>query len=110
MKTHEVSAVALCELLGERIRQARLNENLTQKETSLKAGLSVKAVQSVEAGTATLHSVVATLQALNLADQLSLFLPMPEVSPVQLAKLKGKQRKRASGGPQAYTLEGHTSW
>ena len=35
--------------------------------------------------------------ALNLTEQLDLFLPKPQVSPVQLIKLQGKKRQRASG-------------
>ncbi|HWK55265.1 MAG TPA: helix-turn-helix transcriptional regulator [Hyphomicrobiales bacterium] len=93
-----MSPAALCEMLGKRIRQARLNRNLTQKETALRAGLSVKAVQSVENGSATLLSLVAVLQALDLASQLELFLPEPELSPRQLLKLKGRRRQRARGG------------
>lgn len=96
-----LSPAALCAELGKRIRRARLNRNLTQKETAARAGLSVKAVQSVENGSATLLSLVAVLQALDLAGQLDLFLPEPELSPRQLLKLKGKSRQRARRGGDA---------
>jgi Predicted transcription factor, homolog of eukaryotic MBF1 len=97
MKPLELSPAALCEELGERIKRARLNRNLTQKDVATQAGLSVKAVQSVESGTATLLSTVAVLQVLGVAEQLDLVLPEPELSPRQLMKLKGKERRRATG-------------
>ncbi|MDR0781701.1 MAG: helix-turn-helix domain-containing protein [Pseudomonadales bacterium] len=97
MKPSELSPAALCAQLGERIKRARLNQNLAQKDIAEQAGLSVKAVQSVESGTATLLSTVAVLQALDLADHLQLLLPEPALSPRQLVKLKGKERRRASG-------------
>jgi putative transcriptional regulator len=34
---------------------------------------------------------------LDLTEKLELFLPRQEISPIQLAKLQGKQRRRASG-------------
>jgi putative transcriptional regulator len=98
----EQSPTALCEQLGERLKRTRLNHNLTQKDLAERAGLSVKAVQSVESGTATLLSTVTVLAALDLADQLQLMLPEPEISPRQLLKLKGQQRRRATGSRGAH--------
>src|SRR5690606_24709418 len=92
-----LSPNALCEQLGSRIKRVRLNQNLTQKEVADQAGLSVKAIQSVESGTATLLSTVAVLQVLGVDDQLQLLMPEPPLSPRQLMKLRGKERRRASG-------------
>lgn len=36
------------------------------------------------------------MQALSLTEQLDLFLPKQPISPLQLAKLQGKKRQRAS--------------
>mgnify|MGYP000392150865 CR=1 FL=1 len=83
--------------LGERLKQARLNLDLTQVETAERAGVSRKAVLNAEKGQATLEVFVAIMHALGLGAQLDSFLPPPPVSPVQLAKLHGKKRKRASG-------------
>jgi putative transcriptional regulator len=90
------SPSALCQQLGERIKRVRLNQNLTQRDVAENSGLSIKAVQSVESGTATLLSTVAVLQVLGVADQLQLLMPEPPISPRQLIKLKGKERRRAS--------------
>ncbi|WP_218311444.1 helix-turn-helix transcriptional regulator [Alteromonas antoniana] len=92
-----ISPQALCEELGERLKQARLNQNLTQSDVALRAGVARKTVLNAEKGKAQLENFVAIMQALSLTEQLNLFLPKPEVSPIQLAKLQGKKRQRASG-------------
>ncbi|VUD56301.1 hypothetical protein TDB9533_01954 [Thalassocella blandensis] len=83
--------------LGQRLKQARLNADLTQVEIAELAGLSRKAVLNAEKGKAQLEVFVAILQALNLTDQMENFLPSQEISPLQLVKLQGKKRQRASG-------------
>ena len=82
--------------LGERIKIARLNANLTQKALAKKAGVSLKAVTNGEKGKSTLESMIAILIALEITEQLNFFLPKQEISPVQLIELKGKERKRAT--------------
>lgn len=91
------SSAAIAETLGRRLKQARLNRDLTQLEVAERAGLSRKAVLNAEKGKAQLEVLVAILQALDLTAQLDNFLPPQPPSPIQLAKLQGKQRQRASG-------------
>tara|TARA_R110001583_G_C5629339_1_gene406871 strand:- start:1592 stop:1924 length:333 start_codon:yes stop_codon:yes gene_type:complete len=97
--------------LGERIRTARLNADLTQEELANKAGISLKAVTNSEKGKSTLLSVVSILVALDLTEQLSSFIPRQVISPIQLAKLQGKERKRATGSSKNKVAEkGTPSW
>jgi putative transcriptional regulator len=97
MMHREKSAAAMAEELGERLKQARLNRDLTQAEVAERAGIARKTVLNAEKGSAQLENFVAIMIALNLAEQLDLFLPRQQISPLQLAKLQGKKRKRASG-------------
>ncbi len=90
------SPEALAERLGQRLKQARLNANLTQTEIAEHAGLSRKVVMNAEKGKGQLLSFIAIMMALNLEQHLDNFLPPQDISPLQLAKLKGKQRQRAS--------------
>lgn len=92
-----VSATALAEEIGERLKQARLNRNLTQSEVAALAGVARKTVLNAEQGKVQLNIMIAILMALDLTEQLDLFLPEQETSPLQLAKLQGKKRQRASG-------------
>jgi len=87
---------AIAEELGDRIKTARLNANLTQKILANKAGVSLKAVTNSEKGKSTLESMIAILIALEITEQLNFFIPKQEISPVQLIKLQGKERKRAT--------------
>lgn len=93
----EISASAIAEELGERLKQARLNNNLTQAEVANLAGVARKTILNAEKGKVQLEIFAAIMLALNLTGQLDLFLPRQEISPIQLAKLQGKKRRRASG-------------
>lgn len=91
------SPTLITEELGERLKQARLNADLTQSEVALMAGLTRKVVLNAEKGRCQLESFVAIMAALNLTEHLDRFLPPQTISPIQLAKLQGKRRLRASG-------------
>lgn len=92
-----VTATALAEEIGERLKQARLNRDLTQSEVAELAGVARKTVLNAEKGKVQLNIMIAILMALDLTEQIDLFLPKQEISPLQLAKLQGKKRQRASG-------------
>lgn len=97
MLINNQSAAAIAEELGRRLKQARLNADLTQQQVSERSGVSRKVVVSAEHGKVQLESLVAILQALKLTQNLDAFLPEQAISPLQLLKLQGKQRQRASG-------------
>jgi putative transcriptional regulator len=92
-----LTAAALAEEIGERLKQARLNRDLTQFEVAELAGVARKTVLNAEKGKVPLVIMIAILMALDLTEQIDLFLPKQEISPLQLAKLQGKKRQRASG-------------
>ncbi len=90
---------AVLETIGERAKQERLNQNLTQVSLAKKAGVSVIVVQRLERGRGcTLQNLIRVLRSLNKLEQLDLFLPEPGVSPIELARLEGRQRIEATGG------------
>ena len=91
------SPTAIAEELGERLKQARLNADLTQSEVAQLAGVSRKVVLNAEKGKSQLEAFIAIISALNLTEHLDRFLPKQTISPIQLAKLQGKHRQRASG-------------
>ncbi len=85
--------------MGRRVQVHRLNLNLTQAEVVEKAGVSRRALQKLESGESYTASIlIRILRALGRVDTLDAFLPEPGLSPLQLARLKGRERKRASGG------------
>lgn len=92
----EKNVLMITKELGERLKQTRLNKNLTQLEVATLAGVARKTVINAEKGKAQLEVFVAIMLALDVVEQLDVFLPKPEISPLQLAKLQGKKRQRAS--------------
>lgn len=95
------TAASWAKLLGERLQQARLNQNITQTNMAKRIGVSRRTVIHAEQGRATLETFIALLQVLGLEEQLDNFLPEQPVSPLQLAKLQARQRQRASGQVQS---------
>lgn len=90
----------LLKLIGERLARLRLGQNLTQEQVAEEAGLGLRTVQRLELGaTATrLTSLLRVCRVLGLVEGFEGLLPEEAVSPMELLKLKGRQRQRATGG------------
>jgi len=84
--------------IGKRLKQARINRNMSQQELADRAGIGRSTVSLVERGqSGTLTVLVQILRALNMLEQLDNFMPIQLVSPLVLAEIERKRRKRASG-------------
>ena len=103
------SPSAIAEELGARLKQARLNADKTQVEVAELAGVTRKTVLNAEKGKVPLESMIAIMGALKLTAQLDNFLPPQAISPIQLAKLQGRKRQRASG-QRASTEQESPEW
>jgi putative transcriptional regulator len=112
MELESMSPAAIAEELGNRLKQARLNADLTQAEVALRAGLNRRTILNAEKGKVQLENLVAILVSMNMAGQLNMFLPAQEISPIQLAKFKGQERQRASKSKNRNPRgkEGEPSW
>ena len=97
MQLKDLSVPAICSILGDRLKKARLNKNLTQTQLAESTGLSKKKIIAAESGNARLDTIVAILAVLNQYEAINSFIPDAPYSPIQLMKLKGKRRQRASG-------------
>jgi len=90
---------AVLENLGIQLKRMRLNKNLTQAQLSKSSGLSRSAISDMENnGNGSMHSFVRMLRALDKLEILNHFIFDVPVSPIQIAKMQGKIRKRARGG------------
>lgn len=96
MKYSNMSPFALATLIGERIKRYRLNQNMSQEELSENSWVSKQKIARAENGQGTLETYMAILVALDATAHLDLFLPPIPISPIQLVKLQGKTRQRAS--------------
>jgi putative transcriptional regulator len=94
-----LSEIATLDEIGRRLQRERLNRNIEQAELARRAGVSRRALQNLEAGrSCTLNLFIRVLKALDKVDALDAFLPAAGPSPIQLAKLAGRERRRASTG------------
>ena len=93
----DTSDRAVLSELGKRLARYRLNKNLTQATLAAQAGVSLPTIQRIEKGSSTQASnLIRVLRALKLLRSLDSLIPEPPVSPIQQAKLRGRQRRRAS--------------
>jgi len=95
-----MSDPAIVAELGSYLKQIRLQQNLTQELLAQKAGLSRPVISEMENGKAgtsflTIIQVLRALQQFHLLDNWKV---SGQISPLQMAKLSGKDRLRASGG------------
>jgi transcriptional regulator with XRE-family HTH domain len=97
--------------LGMQIRQMRLNKNLTQIQLAQSAGVSRSAISQLEnKGIGTMNSFVQILRALEKIEILNYFITEAPVSPIQIAKLRGKTRQRASGNVKTAERKEDSEW
>ena len=94
--TKDQSDAAVLKELGARIARCRLDMGLSRDTLAQEAGLSRSPVVRMERGESVqLASLVRVLRVLGLLDNLDVVAPEATVSPMQLLKLRGKERKRA---------------
>jgi putative transcriptional regulator len=110
MDLYSLSDKGIEEELGGRIRALRLRKNITQKELAEATVLSLNAIKSLESGRGKLSTLIAVLRELGALDHLNSFIPEPSISPIQLAKMQGKGRERASGERLKDKSRDETEW
>lgn len=87
-------------LLGQHLRNRRLNRNVDQKTLAAQAGVSCRALQNLEGGSgSSIKTLISVVRALGCEDWLAAIAPVPSINPITMPKT-GKQRKRASRGRQ----------
>lgn len=97
MDFYALTDKAIARELGERVRALRLQRNVTQKALAEATLLSLNTIKALESGSGKLATLIAVLRELGALDQLDNLIPADNVSPLQLARLHGRQRRRASG-------------
>jgi transcriptional regulator with XRE-family HTH domain len=97
MEYYSMTDQGIAKELGSRVRSLRLRRNVTQEQLSEATALSLNVIKSLESGKAKLTSLIAVLRELGSLDDLDRFIPEITISPLQLARRRGKQRQRASG-------------
>lgn len=89
---------AIVEELGNRLRRLRLNRDVSQQELAERSGLSTRTIRNIESGqNPSLESLIKVMRALGLVDRFDELLPPPVPSPMDMLRLEGRRRERASG-------------
>jgi len=97
--------------LGRRLREARLERNLSQAEVAENAGIGRVTLQRMEAGESpSLISFVRVLRALDLLEGLGRLVPEPGPSPFEEFKRRGRRRQRARPSRHSDTEHRHGAW
>ena len=94
---YAISDPAILEVLGNFIKQTRLQQNKTQQQVAVTAGINRSTmVQFENGGGGTLLSFIQILRALEQLHLFQSFEIKQQLSPLQLAKIDKKKRQRAS--------------
>lgn len=97
MDFYSLSDRAIAKELGQRLKTLRLQRDITQQQLAEATTLSLNTIKALEAGRGKLASLIAALRELQALEQLEHFVPEPTISPLQLVRMRGKVRERASG-------------
>lgn len=103
------SDAVILQKIGERIRDMRLEQNMSQAQLAAKSGVSRGTLVNVERGElGSVLSLVQLLRGLNAFHLLDGFTKPALVSPIQLIEKQGKIRQRASRSKQV--PQGGSEW
>ena len=85
--------------VGARLRALRLQQNRRVKDLAADAGVSPRTIDRLEAGRSIgTKNLVRVMRGLGRLQAFEVFIPMPEVSPYDVERLRGRIRQRASRG------------
>ncbi len=97
MDWYGMSDNAIIREIGLRLKQIRLEKNISQQTLSERTGVHRVTLSKIERGQKmSLLTLIQILRGLEELDRLDSIIPEIKISPLQEAKLQGKKRKRAS--------------
>lgn len=92
-----MSDTALSKVIGEFVKHHRLQQNKTQSDVAVDAGIGRSTLSLLERGeTVTIITLLKILRVLDLLYILDIFKIEQQISPIELAKLAQQKRQRAS--------------
>lgn len=96
-KWEAMSDKSLIETIGNFIQTHRLNQDKSQEQVAAAAGISRSTLSLLERGAKVrIDSLIQVLRVLDLLYIMDVFKIQDQISPIEYAKLKKKQRKQAS--------------
>lgn len=93
-----MSDKALAKQIGAFIKHHRLEQDKTQDALAADAGISRSTLSLLERGeTVNLSTLIQVLRVLDQLQVMNAFVVQQSISPLELARLEKKKRKRATG-------------
>ena len=85
--------------IGRKVKQYRVNANLTQRDLEKKSGVSTRSISRLEQGASVqLESLIRILLALDLGDHIDLLIPDQTKRPFDYLMKNEKNRQRVKKG------------
>ncbi len=107
----EMSDKSIMKTIGNFIQSHRLNQNKSQEEVAVAAGISRSTLSLLERGeNIRLDSLIQVLRVLDLLYIMDTFKTQDQISPIEYAKLKKKQRKQASPRKNSNNIKKDLGW
>ena len=108
---NEMSAKAILAEIGQRLARRRVEMDLTQADLSRESGVAKRTLERVEAGESTqVSTLIRILRSLDLLEALESLVPAAGPRPMDLLKLRGKERRRASSKRRKKTANEEWTW
>ena len=102
---------AILQMLGKRLASRRLELELSQAQLAEQAGVAKRSVERIEAGISTQTStLIRVLRILGVLDNFVESIPETGPRPLDLLKLKGRERRRASPAAKRKRQDSEEPW
>ena len=96
-KVYKMSDDAIIQTIGDFVKHHRLQQNITQKSLAEKAGINRTTLSDLESGKRSqLITLIQVLRILNKLHVFDAFEVTQQISPIKLAEMEIKKRRRAS--------------
>ncbi len=106
-----MSDEAIVRRIGDFVKWHRLQQNTSQQGVAEAAGISRSTLSLLERGeTVRLDTLIQVLRVLDTLHVLNAFTVEDEISPIAYAKLKKKERKKASPQPSISEENTDVEW
>jgi transcriptional regulator with XRE-family HTH domain len=111
IKWEAMSDKSLMGTIGRFIQSNRLNQNKSQDQVASAAGISRSTLSLLERGEKVrIDSFIQVLRVLDLLYVMDVFKIQDQISPIEYARLKKKQRKQASPRKEKNSDKNESGW
>lgn len=96
--TSQLTDEGVLQELGERLSNARIEQNLTQAALAEQAGVAKRTVERLESGVVAVQfsGFLRVCRALGLLERFDTLIPQALASPMTQLKLQGRKRQRVA--------------